>query len=204
MLAFLDKNSTELAEFRDSDADQMIESWEIPSCDCQPEWVGEYLDEWNNSVSIRLGTDRREARRLYEEQMSELNIPKGDRRGEIIPVYPFCEHVQSADNGMTIEQWLDRLHSIDPTEYCDPLFMGRPSNTWPGTKARVEEYRERVELGLHLWDPCDLSEDCPFVDIDGVAVAIDSRLGVGVSRHANGEDITAGTRISGETHEDEM
>lgn len=199
------KTTVNRISFGPEDADRIIAGWEIPECDCPPTWIGEYADEYGNSQQIILGPNRKEARKEYESLMKKLGIGKGDnRRGGVVPYYPICDHVQSADNGMTLDEWIKQLRKLKPHEYCDPLFLGCPSATWPGTRARAEEYRQRVEDGTDLWDFQDLSEKHPFVyDSDGRVILIDARLGPGVTRHPNGQHSTHGTFFMGEGNDND-
>lgn len=47
------------------------------------------------------------------------------------------------------------IAGLDPDPYVVPDILAAPSDTLPGTQARVDEYERRVEAKLVLWHPDD-------------------------------------------------
>lgn len=183
------------------DANAFLDALEIPPCDCLPTWWGEWVDCYGQLHSVKLCKTRKVARQAYTDHMKEMGIKKGDRIG-IIAIYPLCEHVLNADNGLTIQEWLETIQSwgthFQRKDYREPVLKPKPTETWPGTAERIEVYRQRVERGLHLFHPHDLTQDARVMYFDGRYYEVDTeRLGMQVSRNRNGSLQQLSLTISG-------
>jgi hypothetical protein len=134
--------------------ERVRDALEVPDCDCPPMWYGAYYTANGEIKLLQLCRSRKTARMAFREHLrSEVWVKGFKPRGELIEVYPICEHVQQAEHPKPFEEWLAFLRVNFADEYLSPECLPRPTKTCIGTAARVQVYSERQRDGLELF--CD-------------------------------------------------
>jgi hypothetical protein len=145
--------------------ERVRDALEVPDCDCPPMWYGEWAGRDGEIRRVKLCRSRKTAREAFAAHLKEevweraTKTTKAFRpRGELIEVYPICEHVLATDHPLSLDEWLSFLSDNFPTDYRAPEASPSPTKTWPGTAARVEVYINR-QGSTALFSPEDVTEE---------------------------------------------